>query len=331
MSKKVRQVATNVLMDLVEARRADIEAGKEVLPWQRGWTGGPQWAPQNLVSGKRYRGCNVFLTSFAPYDSPFWVTKKQIADLGGKLKTTKRIRLYGAFLPLAGVDVEVPAKQFYMPIFFWKFPTAEEKAEGRNYVIQRFSQAWNIEQTEGITHKRITEWEKRGFGEHDHDPVAAAEAIIANMPLRPVISFGHGEAKYRPSTDEVCMPDKSAFPRIEVFYSTEFHELGHATGHRTRLNRDGVTNHAAFGDHKYSFEELVAEMTAAMLTSEAGIECSDTLERSAAYLDNWLRKLRTNPDWLLQAGAKAQKAADFVMNRKYGQYAAEALDERVAA
>ncbi len=331
MSKAVRQVATNVLMGLVEARLEDIKAGNEVLPWQRGWTGGPQWAPQNLVTGKRYRGCNVFFTAFAPYDSPFWVTKKQITAAGGKLKTTKRIRLYGAFLPMGGIDVEVPAKQFYTPIFFWKFPSAEEKAEGKKYVIQRFYQVWNVEQVEGLTHKRITDWEQRGTGDVKHDPIASAEAIIAGMPQRPPISFGHSRAYYRPSSDEVCMPDKSAFDQIEVFYSTEFHELGHSTGHRSRLNRDGVTNHAAFGDHRYSFEELVAEMTAAMLTSEAGIECSDTLERSAAYITNWLTKLRANPDWMLQAGAKAQKAADFVMGRKFGKAAAEATDERVAA
>ena len=86
--------------------------------------------------------------------------------------------------------------------------------------------------------------------------------------------------------------------------------MASATGHRTRLARDGVVNPIRFGSHDYSEEELVAEMTAGLLAGHAGIECQQ--ENSDAYLDHWLAKLKREPTWLRVAGGQAQKAADLI-------------------
>ncbi len=124
------------------------------------------------------------------------------------------------------------------------------------------------------------------------------------------------------------MPDPERFDCAEEYYSTAFHEFGHATGHSTRLKRDAVTRFedggfGAFGDHAYSQEELVAEMTAAFLCGHCGIEQA-TLDNSAAYIDGWLQKLRADAKLLVVAAAQAQKAADWLLQKQEEAVASEA-------
>ena len=102
----------------------------------------------------------------------------------------------------------------------------------------------------------------------------------------------------------------------ERYYSTVFHELTHATGHASRCSRKAnFESWTPFGSADYSREELVAEMGAAFLSSETGIE-PNTLDDSAAYIASWLRK-RRNDNWLVvHAAAQAQRAADYILDRK---------------
>ena len=111
------------------------------------------------------------------------------------------------------------------------------------------------------------------------------------------------------------MPERAAFMRAEGYYATLFHELGHATGHASRLNRKTLTDLCPFGSTNYSREELVAEMTAAFLCGRAGIEPA-TIDDSAAYIAGWLRKLGDDPRMVVIAAAQAQKAADWVLGER---------------
>jgi len=88
----------------------------------------------------------------------------------------------------------------------------------------------------------------------------------------------------------------------------------HSTGHKSRCNRPGITGFDHFGSQKYAKEELVAEMGATMLMAVAGVDCSKTFENSAAYVQNWLGKLKDDHKLVVQAAAQAQKAVDFVLN-----------------
>ena len=126
------------------------------------------------------------------------------------------------------------------------------------------------------------------------------------------------QACYRPSTDMVGMPARSAFHSAEEFYSTFFHELTHATGHPSRVGREGIMNHNPFGSEDYSKEELIAEMGAAMLCGVAGIE-AQTLGNSAAYLQAWISKLRSDSRLIVSAASQAQKAADYILARTAGE------------
>jgi antirestriction protein ArdC len=99
----------------------------------------------------------------------------------------------------------------------------------------------------------------------------------------------------------------------EFFYSVLFHELGHSTGHKSRLARKDFCE-ASFGSETYSKEELVAEMTAAFLCGVNQIELK-TIDNSAAYIKSWLKKLKDDPKMVVLAAAQAQKAADYILNK----------------
>lgn len=101
------------------------------------------------------------------------------------------------------------------------------------------------------------------------------------------------------------------------YYAVLFHELTHATGHETRLNRAKVANTgtlAPFGSPDYSREELVAELGSAFLCAEAGI--TTTIENSSAYIGSWLKVLRADARLVVTTASAAQAASDFILNRR---------------
>ena len=105
----------------------------------------------------------------------------------------------------------------------------------------------------------------------------------------------------------------------EGFYETLYHEMGHATGHASRLNRKELNRVSAFGSHDYSLEELVAELVAelaaAFLSAEAGIDQA-VIQNQAAYLQGWMEKLQKESTAFVTAAARAQKSADFILGRR---------------
>lgn len=294
MSKKVQETFTKMFIEKVEERRANGES--VTAPWKRCWN--PALGQdRNLITGKAYRGSNVFMTAIQGHASPFWGSKKQITGAGGTINTQEDGKL-------------VP----YTPILFWNFPTPEQKAAGR-FPFCKFYQVWNIEQTTGIEELAASKLEADA-GE-PVNPIEAAQALVDGWHGKPEIRFGDAKARYFPDSDHVSMPVMQAFDSAEAFYSTLFHELAHSSGHRTRLARDGVVNPIRFASHDYSEEELVAEMTAGMLTAATGIDTPETVESSAAYLDHWLDKLKREPSWLAASGGQAQKAADLIRGIKW--------------
>jgi antirestriction protein ArdC len=138
------------------------------------------------------------------------------------------------------------------------------------------------------------------------------DEIVANMPQRPVIKHGMSRAFYSPREDYVGLPVRERFERVEGYFATLYHELVHATGHESRLNRATLTEKAGFGSNPYCKEELIAEMGAAFLCGHAEI-AERTIDNSTAYLQGWLEQLRSDKTLIVQAAAQAQKAADFIL------------------
>ena len=271
-----------------------------VVPWRCPWNR-EVGRPRNFTSGKVYRGINVVLLGCRQFDaaaSPWWMTYRQASERGGHVRKGERGSLvvkYGTF-DLKGV--------------------VATKADGtkRQGRFLRLFTVFNATQIEGIEFPPSA---TAGTGLTPEQRIERAEAIVKAMPQRPIIREGNGaRACYRPSMDEIEMPDFSIFQSPESYYGTLFHELGHATGHPLRLNRDSLTKHDAFGGQVYSQEELVAEMCAAFVGMEAEI-VNDRHEQSASYLENWLSvlKVKDHRRWIIQAAGQASRAADFILGR----------------
>ncbi len=175
----------------------------------------------------------------------------------------------------------------------------------------RFYNLFNIEQTEGIAVPPATE------SNNPFTPIEQAELVIFNMPHKPLIQHMGNRATYNVRTDTVTLPQKHTFDSEEEYYSTAYHELCHSTMAEHRLNRRASIQVHKFGDEEYSKEELVAECGAAFLCGYSDIHNS-TINNSVAYLQGWLRALKNDRTLLVHAAALAQKACDYILNKKEG-------------
>jgi antirestriction protein ArdC len=253
--------------------------------------------PANLVTKKEYRGINIFLLAAQGYGSRYWVTYRQAQALDGNVKKGA----HGS------------------KVVFWKFDeyrkenSATGETENHKSILLRYYTVFNLEQCEGI---------KSPESVPIINPIEQCESIVRSMTNPPGFAQD-SQACYRPSTDTVGMPARSAFNSAEEYYSTFFHELTHSTGHPSRVGREGIMNHNPFGSEDYSKEELVAEMGAAMLCGVAGIE-SQTLGNSAAYLQAWINRLRSDSRLIVSAASQAQKAADCILARTETESEADA-------
>jgi len=240
---------------------------------------------------------NIWLLGSQDFSSPYWVTFKQAKQLGGTVRKGERST----------------------PCIFWKFLARDtedpetHETKTKQIPLVRYYAVFNVEQCDGISHKRL---EAQAEEPKSFNPIEAAEAIVASYPDAPSVSRdGRGSAYYRPSTDSIHMPERESFESEGHFYSTLFHEMTHSTGHESRLGRPGVVNAIRYGSHEYSQEELVAEMGAAFLLAEAGIDSDSLTDNSAAYVASWLKALKNDPKLVVLAGAQAQKAVDQITGR----------------
>jgi len=258
------------------------------IPWRKPWNAAE--APRNLLSGKAYRGINLFMLTASAGASPYWVTYRQATELGG--------------------NVGKGAKG--CPVVFWRPPLKPEDGTGeeekRGFLL-RYYTVFNVDQCEGIKGPAI---EAKTF-----EPIEECARVVEAMQNAPSIAHGGDRAFYVPSLDAVQMPRPESFHSAAEYYSTLFHELSHSTGHASRLARKGITDGAmAFGSHDYSQEELVAEMGAAFLCGTAGIEQA-TLQNSSAYLASWIKRLQGDARLVITAAAQAQRAADAILGTQF--------------
>ena len=279
MSNKVYEIVTEQIINKLE---------QGTVPWHQPWIGGQE--PMNLISKKPYRGINSFLLACAGYVSPYWVSYKQAQDLGGNVKKGEKSTL----------------------VVFWKpinVKTNDEEITEKTIPFLRYYRVFNIEQCENIDIKKIPISDAR----QNFQPLEQCEIVINGMPNKPTIQYREQQAYYHPNNDFVNMPRQDTFKNDETYYSTLFHELTHATGHKSRLDRhqkNKCSHH--FGSQDYSKEELVAEMGAAFLCGHCQIE-NKTIDNSAAYIGSWLKRLKDDVKLVVLAAAQAQKAADYIL------------------
>ncbi len=280
----VYQIVTDKIIELLE---------KGTVPWQLPWANAGM--PMNLLSKRPYRGINVWLLSMLTYESNLFITFDQLKKLGGNVKKGEHGHV----------------------VVFWKTPEknqnldeAEEQTKQKKRTILRYYKVWNITQCDNIPEKLLP-----SFSTQDYDPIMECESIIDLMPNKPKMVSKESQAYYDVQQDLVNMPKKKTFKSNEGYYSTLFHELVHSTGHSSRVDRKSITEMHEFGGEQYSIEELIAELGSCYLCNHAGI-LNERIDQSAAYVESWLQKLKSDKRFIVFAAAHAQRGTDYILNIK---------------
>jgi antirestriction protein ArdC len=292
MNKKLKIRKKDVYQLVTDRIIKQLEAG--TVPWKMQWQS--RRAPVNLVTRKQYRGINHLLLSSLNYEQNYFLSMKQVNDLGGKVKKGESANM----------------------VVFWKIlelSTSKSNNEEKTSKVPflRYYNVFNIAQCEGLPEKLLPQKVQPGI----NDPIESCREIVFNMPKCPQIKHSdEGEAYYHTVKDFVNMPKMELFTSSHAYYSTLFHELVHSTGHESRLARHGIIKHTHFGSDTYSFEELVAEIGACFLNAQAEIE-TQQFDNNVAYINGWLKRLRQESRLVVKAGMEAQKAVDFILDVKY--------------
>lgn len=317
MSDKEKKSAYDKLtpqrQKLVDTIIANLENNHSL--WRQGWrvTG----APVSAITGKRYNGVNRLFLSAATmergYSDNRWLTYNQMKEKGWDFKRDEEGNSLGK---KAGVSIEYFSlydKSTKQP-FDRNALDGMTEAEKDDYMdenviaLRKYYCVFNGDVIEGIPEREKHEVDQSGKN-------SRAEGILQYWNDNEAkIIYGGSEAFYRPSTDEIHLPERNDFVDMPEFYSTALHEVGHSTGHETRLNRDLS---GGFGSDKYAEEELRAEIASMFIEQDLGIETSEKhIENNSAYIQAWHDKIKEDPNILFRAIADAEKICKFVMAKE---------------
>ena len=272
-----------------------LKAG--TAPWQRPWEPGEPnaYLPMNPTTGKRYKGINAIHLMAQGRSDGRWMTYKQAAAVGAQVRKGEK----------------------GTPVQYWKFseeqnkvdesgrPVLNAKGEPVKETVQLerprvfFATVFNAEQIDGLPpiQKKEQTWSAVERAEHI---LKASGASITHAP--------GDRAFYRPATDSIHLPDRGQFPSADNYYATALHELGHWTGHASRLDRDLAH---PFGSEGYAKEELRAEIASMILGDGLGI--GHDPGQHAAYVGSWIKALQDEPLEVFRAAADAEKIHDYVL------------------
>lgn len=316
-------MTNNDIAKKIVDRMTEVIDKEGYLPWTKPWADAASvvkvsdeyitvTAPVRFWSrsGKAYTGVNPHILALSGHTGEF-ITFNQAKAEGGKVKKG--------------------AKGW--PVVYWSMirkDTGKVDADGNpvvtTYPMLKYYTVFSIDDVDGLETKhhpetvtvRIPVYKPvAGVDESSYNP--AAESIIAGYLSRSKTLELHRDkagnrAFYSPAYDSVTVPTVNQFREIGEFYSTLFHELGHSTGHSSRLNRfTGQAANAAFGSEEYSKEELVAEITAASILSLLGLESGNTFRNSAAYVKSWSKHIKDDPMMFVSAAGRAEKAINLIL------------------
>ena len=302
---------SSIYDDITSRIIAELEAGR--LPWVQPWGTAsakvPLALPRNAATERPYSGINILILWGAVvqqgYPTQAWLTFRQALALGGNVRKGER-----------GTTV----------VYADRFTPEDEKrraretgeAPGQIPFLKRFT-VFNAAQCEGLPEEIavVAPPPPPGMIEPQVEALIRATGIDFRI--------GGDRAFYVPAMDYVQVPPPQAYFEPINWHRTALHELGHATGHASRLGRDFS---GSFGTKAYAFEELVAEMNAAFCCASLGIVPT---VRHADYIGSWLEVLREDNRAIVRAASQASKAADWLLAHLPEPAAAEATEQGRAA
>ncbi|MCP5458713.1 MAG: DUF1738 domain-containing protein [Gammaproteobacteria bacterium] len=304
--KNTYQAVTDRIIELIERGTVPWQ-----YPWDRARRGCPSISglPVNAVTGKAYRGINVMLLLAAGLDSrdpgdPRWCGFQQAKSKGWKVKAGEHGTTI-VFFKSRMTDDDPLVKE---PDPF-RIADESDRPVKTGFPLLRSHTVFHASQIEGIPPlETLDADEGEALVDHDWQSDEDLEDLIRRTGA--VIHHGGDEAFYTRVQDFIQLPPCERFHDSTGYFGTAFHELGHWTGHESRLNRPPILKKDRAG---YAREELRAELASAFIGAELGIH--HDLESHAGYLDHYLDILRSDPKEIFRAAREAQGMADLIMDR----------------
>lgn len=290
----VYQMVTDRIINLMQ---------QGIIPWRKPWHYGAIDDGQELAISYTSRRAYSMLNQWLLGEPGEYLTFNQIKERKGRVKKGAKSRMVVFFKQTSYKETDPK--------------TGEEKI--KTFPLLKWYSVFHIKDTEGIESKvPAAPEEARPETPQGPEAIEAAEAVIAAYLAREAgLRFQNdkpsGKAYYSPSEDKVVVPMLGQYDIAAEYYSTTFHELTHSTLKACRCNREGENARAFFGNQEYSREELVAEMGAAMLCSNSGINSDRALRNSVAYLQSWMEALKNDPKMIVWAAGRAEKAARYII------------------
>ena len=280
--------ASDVKAEINERIIKALSEGK--IPWLKPWT---ENGPRNLFSGREYTGLNRLILGLTFYSLPFWATYRQYLAAG--LQVQKGERGQGIIYAGRSVKIDTVIND-----------VGDEVEHAKQIRFLKAFVVFNVAQTDYID---------QGYKIPDltvNDHLLGCDAVIHGYTNPHKIKITSGDrAAYNPQTDVITCPDISQFKTSEHYYAVLFHECIHSTG--PRLERFERTEPISFGSDTYGREELVAEIGSAYLAAITNIDTSAVVQNQMAYLQNWAKAIKADPDLVMYAAGRAEKAADFMI------------------
>ena len=281
-----------------------IEAG--TAPWQKSWKRGENRIPENFSTEKQYQGGNTLelmvQRTANSYNDHRWGTYRQIAAAGGHVRKGEQGTRILAYKPPKRRDTQettTPGEG------------AEEKRDARDAEktrrgTWRHYTVFNVEQAEGLKLP-----ERKGVAIPQWEAQQNVEKVIraSGVTIREV---NGDRAYYNMARDHIVLPERAQFKSAEAYYQTALHEVGHSTGHKSRMNRESLQQGTTdgFGSQAYAREELRAEISAMMSSERLGVAYEP--QHGAAYVASWVKALKDDPQEIYKAAAEAGRISDYV-------------------
>ena len=281
-----------------------IEAG--TAPWQKSWKRGENRIPENFSTEKQYQGGNTLelmvQRTAKSYNDHRWGTYRQIAAAGGHVRKGEQGTRILAYKPPKRRDTQettTPGEG------------AEEKRDARDAEKTRRGTwkhytVFNVEQAEGLKLP-----ERKGVAIPQWEAQQNVEKVIraSGVTIREV---NGDRAYYNMARDHIVLPERAQFKSAEAYYQTALHEVGHSTGHKSRMNRESLQQGTTdgFGSQAYAREELRAEISAMMSSERLGVAYEP--QHGAAYVASWVKALKDDPQEIYKAAAEAGRISDYV-------------------
>lgn len=296
MKNKLREQMVDVFIASLE---------ENVIPWEQEWVSGIAFNP---VTKTRYSGTNAFWLMYQCYknkwDDPRFCTFVQAKQKGWKIKPESKSTIVEFFSPY---DKKTKKKISWAEVNRLADELSREEYDERISFIVSFYRVFNAEQIEGIPEykKETSSWDKDSV-------IALRDNLFKNMEVK---FYEEGnKAFYSPAFDSITLPPIDMFKSEYGYLATMLHESGHATGSKSRLDRNLS---GGFGSPDYAREELRAEISSAFTSQEIGVANKDFehLDNHKAYIQNWISILKNEPQELFKAIKDAETISDYLLEK----------------